>query len=97
MVLRLQASAEEHPQGAGKGAGGQPGADDGGGVGHGVGASRDDTEADYGRVEEHEQAGRAALVEGNGAGRRRFWACMHMFKEEGLLIGEIGTHSRDES
>ena len=22
---------------------------------------------------------------------------MHMFKEEGLLIGEIGTHSRDET
>ena len=55
----LQASAEEHFQGAGKGSGGQPGADDGGGVGHGSGASRDDTRAGCGGMEEHEQAGRA--------------------------------------
>ena len=25
------------------------------------------------------------LVEGDGAGRWRFWACMHMFKKEGLV------------
>ena len=39
----------------------------------------------------------AGLVEGDGAGRRRFWACMHMFKKEGLVRGNVGTHPRDES
>ena len=39
----------------------------------------------------------AGLVEGDGAGRRRFWACMHMFMKEGLVRGDVGTHTQDES
>ena len=36
-------------------------------------------------------------VEGGRAGRKRFWACMHMFMREGLVSGDVGTHHRDES
>ena len=39
----------------------------------------------------------AGLVEGDGAGTRRFWACMHMFMKEGLMIGDVGTHPRNKS
>ena len=41
----------------------------------------------------------AGLVEGDGAGRVRFWACMHIFMREGLVSGDpdVGTHHRDES
>ena len=39
----------------------------------------------------------AGLVEGDGAGRARFWACMHMFMREGLVSGDVGAHHRDES
>ena len=38
----------------------------------------------------------AGLVEGGGAGRKRFWACIHMLMEEGLVQGEVGTQDRDE-
>ena len=39
----------------------------------------------------------AGLVEHEGAGRKRFWACMHMFREEGLVKGYIEPHERDRS
>ena len=41
----------------------------------------------------HKQAG---FVEGGGRGVRRFWACMHMFQEEGLLVDkDRGLEGRD--
>ena len=38
----------------------------------------------------------AGLV-GRGVGRLRFWACMHMLRRDGLLLGDVERHHRDRS
>ena len=38
----------------------------------------------------------AGFAEKKGRGRRRYWACMHMFQEEGLLVDrDRGLEGRD--
>ena len=39
----------------------------------------------------------AGLTQGGGAGRARFWACMHLLLREGLIDGSVWKHPRDKS